>query len=55
MTVFPDIGGMSYLLKQAHEMGQKLKEMRERLRDGTFAASVGGDLVRTPVNGQGDC
>ena len=54
MSGFPGIGGMADLLKQARDMGQKLKEVRERLRSQTFSASVGGDLVKATVNGGGE-
>jgi len=54
VTDFPGFGGIADLLKHAREMGKQVGEVRERLRRETFSASVGGDLVKATVNGEGE-
>ena len=47
-------GGLGDILKHAREVGKQLKEMRERQRGERFTASVGGDVVKATVNGEGE-
>lgn len=54
MSTFSSLRGMGDILKHARQMSQQLGEMRERLRSQSFTASVGGDLVKAVVNGEGE-
>ena len=46
-----NIGG---LMKQAQEMGQKMQQITEDLKDKRVEANTGGGLVKVEVNGLGE-
>ena len=54
MSGLSELGGIADLLKHAREMGQQLTQMREQLKSESFTASVGGDLVKATVSGEGE-
>ena len=43
---------LEQLVKQAQDMGGKMKELQEKLRHRTAQATVGGGMVEVTVNGQ---
>ncbi len=54
MTENTGMPGFSDMLKQAQGMGQKLKDIREKVRKQTYEATVAGDMVKATVNGDGE-
>ena len=54
MSGLSGLGGIADLLKNAREMGQQLRQMREQLKSESFTASVAGELVKATVSGEGE-
>ena len=44
-------GGMGELMRQASRMQRKIEQRREELKEETFEAGAGNDLVKVVVNG----
>ncbi len=44
-------GGMAELMRQASRMQRKIERRREELKDQTFEAGAGNDVVKVTVNG----
>jgi len=49
--VFKDLGGIGSLLKQAQEMGGRIRELGDQLRSRRVTGSSGGGMVEIEVNG----
>jgi DNA-binding YbaB/EbfC family protein len=47
-------GGMGELMRQASRMQRKIEKRREELKDETFDAEAGNEMVKATVNGAGD-
>lgn len=47
-------GGMGELMRQASRMQRKIEKRREELKDETFEAEAGNEMVKATVNGGGD-
>ena len=52
--MFENLKNLGNLMKQAQEMGQKMQEVTDRLKDKRADAATGGGLVTVEVNGLGD-
>jgi len=52
--VFDNLKNLGGLMKQAQEMGQKMQQVTETLKDKRAEAVTGGGMVRVEVNGLGD-
>ncbi|MCG8583409.1 MAG: YbaB/EbfC family nucleoid-associated protein [Pirellulales bacterium] len=52
--MFENLKNLGGLMKQAQEMGQKMKAVQESLKDKRAEASTGGGLVTVEVNGLGE-
>lgn len=52
--MFKNLNGFAQLLKNASQMGEKAKEMRESLAREVVTGSAGGDLVQVEVSGIGE-
>jgi DNA-binding YbaB/EbfC family protein len=48
------LGNLTGLLKQAQQMGSRMQEMREKLKDVRATGTGGGGLVEVEVNGLGE-
>jgi DNA-binding YbaB/EbfC family protein len=49
--VFKDFGGFGSLLRQAQEMGGRVREMGDQLRGRRVTGTAGGGMVEIEVNG----
>lgn len=47
-------GGMGELMRQASRMQRKIEKRREELKEETFEAEAGNEMVKATVNGAGD-
>ncbi|MEM7473826.1 MAG: YbaB/EbfC family nucleoid-associated protein [Planctomycetota bacterium] len=52
--MFKNLNGFAQLLKNASQMGEKAKEMRESLAKEIVSGSAGGDMVQVEVSGIGE-
>lgn len=52
--MFGKLGDLQAMMKQAAEMGQKMKQIHEELATKTVEASVGAGMVTVKANGQGE-
>ena len=51
MSVFKDMAGLGSLLKQAQEIGGRMKGLTEQLKARRATGSAGGGMVEIEVNG----
>lgn len=49
--MFKNLANLSGMLKQAQEMGSKIKELNEQARQQRTEASAGGGMVTVEING----
>lgn len=52
--MFKNLTGLAQMLKSASSIGDRVKEMKERLAKQTATGSAGGDLVLVEVTGTGE-
>jgi nucleoid-associated protein EbfC len=52
--MFKNLTGLAQMLKSASSIGDRVKEMKERLAKQTATGSAGGDLVKVEVTGTGE-
>ncbi|MBC8875646.1 MAG: YbaB/EbfC family nucleoid-associated protein [Planctomycetes bacterium] len=52
--MFKGLGNIASLMRQAQQMGGKLQELNERLKNERATASTGAGLVEVEVNGLGE-
>lgn len=52
--MFKGLGNIGNLMKQAQEMGGKMKELSEELKTKRVVGSAGGGMVEVEVNGLGE-
>ena len=52
--MFKNLNGLTQLLKNASSMGEKAKEMKEKLAQEIVTGSAGGDMVTVEVSGVGE-
>ena len=52
--MFENLKNIGGLMKQAQEMGQKMQQVTESLKDKRAEAVTGGGLVKVEVNGLGE-
>jgi hypothetical protein len=52
--LFKGLGNIGTILRQAQEMGGKMKDVQERLKSMRAISSTGGGMVEVEVNGVGE-
>lgn len=52
--MFKNLNGLTQLLKNAGNMGEKAKEMKEQLAKEIVVGTAGGDMVTVEVSGVGE-
>jgi len=52
--MFKGLGNIASLMRQAQQMGGKLQELNERLKNDRATASTGAGMVEVEVNGLGE-
>jgi DNA-binding YbaB/EbfC family protein len=52
--MFKNLTGLAQMLKSASSIGDRVKEMKERLAKQTATGRAGGDLVKVEVTGTGE-
>lgn len=52
--MFKGIANMASMLRQANQMGSKMKEVNEKLKNERVTASTGGGMVEVEANGLGE-
>ena len=52
--MFKNLTGLAQMLRSASSIGDRVKEMKERLAKQTASGSAGGDLVEVEVTGVGE-
>lgn len=52
--MFKGLGNIASLMRQAQQMGGKLQELNERLKNERVTASTGAGMVEVEVNGLGE-
>ena len=52
--MFKGLGDIAGMMQQAQQMGAKVKEVQEKLRDARVTGEGGGGLVTVEMNGQRD-
>lgn len=52
--MFKELGNLASLVRQAQQMGGKMKELNERLKSERATASTGAGMVEVEVNGLGE-
>ncbi len=52
--MFKNLTGLAQMLRSAGSIGERVKEMKERLARQTATGSAGGDLVQVEISGVGE-
>jgi DNA-binding YbaB/EbfC family protein len=52
--MFKNIANLASMMRQAQEVGGKLKEVNEQLKGKRVSASVGGGMIEVEANGLGE-
>ena len=52
--MFKTIAGLTSLMRQASQIGDRMQEVQQRLRDRRETGAAGGGLVQVEVNGMGE-
>ena len=52
--MFPNLGQLAGLLKNAGQLKQSMQEMNERLEAARFLGEAGGGQIQATVNGKGE-
>lgn len=52
--MFKNLTGLAQMLRSASTIGDRVKEMKERLAKQTALGSAGGDLVQVELTGSGE-
>ena len=52
--MFKNLTGLAQMLRSASTIGERVKEMKERLAKQTASGAAGGDLVQVEISGIGE-
>ncbi len=52
--MFKNLTGLAQMLRSASTIGDRIKEMKERLAKQTATGAAGGDLVQVEISGVGE-
>lgn len=52
--MFPQMGQLAHLLKNAGQIKENMKQMQERLKEARFIGEAGAGQVRITVDGRGE-
>ena len=52
--MFKNLTGLAQMLRSASTIGERVKEMKERLAKQTATGTAGGDLVQVEISGIGE-